>query len=137
MAEFEDQIAISRDLASRQSLGNIFYQVSPLMENRSRINDLLKNTIYPAPVLPPTMPWIDAFPPAPPAGVRASNKQLTWNAAASDIRSWTLYQKVSSNWKLLRILNRNTTQIDLDSGTYALCAVDRLANESQGVVVNV
>lgn len=137
VAEFEDQIAISRDLASRQSLGNIFYQVSPLMENRSRINDLLKNTIYPDPVLPPTMPWIDAFPPAPPAGVRASNKQLTWNAAASDIRSWTLYQKVSSNWKLLRILNRNTTQIALDSGTYALCAVDRLANESQGVVVNV
>lgn len=137
VAEFEDQIEISRDLASGQSLGNIFYQVTPLMENRSRINDRLKSTIYPDPVLPPTMPWIDAVPPSPPTGLSISNKQLSWNATSGDIRAWTLYQKVSSNWKLIRILNRDTTRIPLESGTYALCAVDRLSNESQGVVISV
>jgi hypothetical protein len=63
--------------------------------------------------------------------------KLTWRAAANgDIRSWTLYQQKGDTWKLLKVLEAATTEATIEPGTYALCAVDRMANESAGVVVS-
>ena len=137
IAEFEEQIAMSRDLASRQSLGNIFYHVNPLLENRAGINDRFKRDIYTEPALVPTVPWIDSVPPPPPTNVRTSNRQLSWSKPSRAVRSWTLYQKLGSTWKLVNILPEPTRQLTLPSGTYALCSVDRLANESKGIQVTI
>ncbi|NEQ21756.1 MAG: hypothetical protein F6K28_21595, partial [Microcoleus sp. SIO2G3] len=46
-----------------------------------------------------------------------------------------LYKQNGTTWKLVRILDATATTVTVEPGTYALCAVDNLANESTGVVV--
>jgi hypothetical protein len=107
-------------------------------ENRLGVNDRFRSQLYTTPALAPTMPWLDATPPQSPTGVSLNGRNLTWNRDSSnEVRSWTLYQQVGNNWQLKQIFNAQTTSANLAPGTYALCAADRLANESAGVVVSV
>ena len=53
------------------------------------------------------------------------------------MRSWTLYRQSGDNWIIQRILSAGTTFATVPPGTYAVCAVDRLGNESVGVVITV
>ncbi|MBC7969360.1 MAG: hypothetical protein H7Z11_04370 [Verrucomicrobia bacterium] len=55
-----------------------------------------------------------------PTGVRSSNGKLTWNAATSEIRGWTLYPQNGNTWTLRQILPAAITTTALPSGTYAL-----------------
>jgi uncharacterized lipoprotein YddW (UPF0748 family) len=135
--EFEEQVGMSRDRAAQLSLGNIYYNMKPFLENRNGIVDDFKRSIYSTPALPPTYPWIVATPPAPPVEVKASNRQITWKAPSGQVRSWTLYRQSGNSWQLRQILTAATTQVTVDSGTYAVCTVDRLNNESVGAIVSV
>ena len=136
ISEFERQVEISRNEADRLSLGNIFYSAKVIKENWLGVNERFKSNLYFQPALPPTMPWLDANPPEPPTGVRVSYGQISWNPAISnDIRSWSLYQQQGNRWQLVKILNSSTNQVKVVPGTYALCAVDNLANESVGLVI--
>jgi hypothetical protein len=138
ISEFKRQVEISRRKADAFSLGNIFFSMKVFKENRLGVNDAFKSSIYPRPALPPAMPWLDAQPPAPPTGVTASAGVLTWNPPASnDIRSWTVYKRTGNSWALLGIVPAGTPGARVGPGTYAVSAVDRIANESQGVVVSV
>ncbi len=76
-------------------------------------------------------------PPQPPEDVRVVNNTLVWKPAAGHIRAWTIYQKNGNNWKLLRVRDASVKQTSVFPGTYAVCSVDRFANESRGVVVEV
>jgi uncharacterized lipoprotein YddW (UPF0748 family) len=136
--EINKQVDISRKLVDALSLGNIFFSMSSLSENRQGIYDKFKSSIYAKPVLVPTMAWRDALPPFPPTGLTAKNRQLTWKATDErDVRSWTLYKQSGGGWTLLRILPGTTRVATVEPGIYALCAVDRMANESAGLVVMV
>lgn len=137
ISEFERQVEISRKDADQLSLGNIFYSAKVIKENWLGFNERLKSNLYSQPALPPTMPWLDAVPPEPPTGVQVSYGQISWNPSSSDrIRSWTLYQQQGNGWQLVKILNSNTNRVRVVPGTYALCAVDNLANESVGRVID-
>jgi uncharacterized lipoprotein YddW (UPF0748 family) len=136
--EINKQVKISRSLASNLSLGNIFFSMSSITENRQDIADNFTNSLYTQPALVPTMSWQDATPPSPPIALLANNSKLTWQSVDNNkIRSWTLYKKNGATWTLQQILSVNTTVVTVEPGTYAVCAVDRLANESVGVVVDV
>ncbi len=137
--EITKQVEISRNLVDRLSLGNILYSMKDLLSNRQGIVDSLKASTYIQPALIPIMQWIDATPPPIPTGVNLKNgNQLIWNNTANyDTRSWTLYQQNGDNWMLAKILPVATNTVVLTPGTYALCAVDRMGNESAGVVVTV
>lgn len=137
--EITKQIEISRNLVEKLSLGNILYSMKDLLTNRQGIVDSLKTSTYVQPALVPIMQWIDATPPPIPTSVSLKNdNQLIWNNTANyDTRSWTLYQQNGDNWTLVKILSASTNMIFLPAGTYALCAVDRMGNESAGVVVSV
>ncbi len=138
ISEYQRQVEITRNLASKLSLGNIFYNMKVFNENRLGVVDAFKASLYSEPALAPSMQWLGAVPPAIPTGVGVKDGKLTWRAATNgDIRSWTLYQQKGDMWKLLKVLNAATTTATVEPGTYALCAVDRLANESAGVVVSV
>jgi uncharacterized lipoprotein YddW (UPF0748 family) len=138
ISEFERQVEISRAGADKLSLGNIFFSMKVFKENRLGVNDRFRSQLYTTPALAPTMPWLDATPPQSPTGVSLNGRNLTWNRDSSnEVRSWTLYQQVGNNWQLKQIFNAQTTSANLAPGTYALCAADRLANESAGVVVSV
>ncbi|HBB34348.1 MAG TPA: hypothetical protein DDZ80_16540 [Cyanobacteria bacterium UBA8803] len=136
--EINKQIEISRSLEGKRSLGNIFFSMSALSANRQGIYNTLKSSVYAKPALAPKMGWLEALPPSPPEQLRVQDGKLTWQADDNrDIRSWTLYKQDSGAWRLDRILSGATRVATVEPGTYALCAVDRLANESAGVVVSV
>jgi uncharacterized lipoprotein YddW (UPF0748 family) len=136
--EYERQVEISRNLASKLSLGNIFYSMSVLQENRLEVFDQFKTSLYGEPALVPTMSWLDNQLPKPPEKVRVRDGKLIWEARESDkIRAWTLYRQVNGSWKLEKILGADSGEIAVESGTYALCAVDRLSRESLGAAIAV
>ena len=138
ISEYERQVEITRNLASKQALGNIFYSMKPFTENRLGVFDRFKTSLYAETVLAPSMAWLGTTPPAIADGVGVKEGKLTWKPAVSeDIRAWTIYQQDAGNWKLLRVIDAATTDVTLEPGTYALCAVDKLANESAGVEISV
>ncbi|HIK56406.1 MAG TPA: family 10 glycosylhydrolase [Synechococcales cyanobacterium M55_K2018_004] len=134
--EIERQVAITRNLASKLALGNIFYSAKAFTTNRQGISDRFQAETYRAPALPPTMPWLGTTSPAPPQNVRSQGGRLTWSAAPNT-RCFTLYQRQGTAWNLKKILPATVTSFILSPGTYALCTVDRLANESTGVIADV
>lgn len=136
ISEFERQVQLSRQEVNRLSLGNILYSAKVLRDNWLGVNERFKTNLFSQPALPPTMPWLDAVPPEPPTGIQVSSGQISWNPATSnDIRSWSLYQRQGNSWQLARILPANVNNLRVNPGTYALCAVDNMANESAGVVI--
>jgi uncharacterized lipoprotein YddW (UPF0748 family) len=133
--EIEKQLVITRN-QGQLALGNIFFSVSSINDNRQGIADKFKSVLYAKPALVPTMSWQNAVAPLPPTGVQFNNGKLNWQASDSQpVRSWTLYRQSGSSWVLQRILSAGTTFATVEPGTYAVCAVDRLANESVGVVI--
>jgi uncharacterized lipoprotein YddW (UPF0748 family) len=137
--EIVKQVKISRNLANNLSLGNIFFSMTSINDNRQGIADTFKGSIYNTPVLAPTMSWRNATPPSLVGGLQVTNRRLSWNPATSsqDVRSWTLYRKTGDTWMLQRVLSRGTNFATVEAGTYAVCSVDRMANESMGLVIKV
>ncbi|MGB3760097.1 MAG: hypothetical protein WBA07_27595 [Rivularia sp. (in: cyanobacteria)] len=135
--EIIQQVTISRSLREHLSLGNIFFSASAIEENRQDIAEKFKYLLYKQPALVPRMPWKNAIPPASQVKVQADNRKISWATGGGEIRSWTLYIRSGSNWKLQRVLSKGTTFATIEPGTYAVCAVDRMANQSAGVVVTV
>ncbi|MDY7021069.1 MAG: family 10 glycosylhydrolase [Cyanobacteriota bacterium] len=138
VSEFERQVEISRQNSPYLSLGNIFFSMKVFRDNRKGVNDVFKSELYSKPALVPPMTWIDNEAPQPPTGVEVQYDTVSWNPSADvDIRSWTVYQQQGENWELMKILNAETTTIRLPIGTYAIKAVDRMANESVEQIVAV
>jgi uncharacterized lipoprotein YddW (UPF0748 family) len=135
LEEIDRQVAITRQESNRLVLGNIFFSMDALANNRQGVGDRFRNATYQTPAAPPDMPWLVAAAPRIPTGVQGSNGKLTWNAASPDVDTWTLYEQAGTVWVLRDILPAATRAIVVSPGTYALCAVNRLAKESPGVVV--
>ncbi|HEY9800852.1 MAG TPA: family 10 glycosylhydrolase [Leptolyngbyaceae cyanobacterium] len=136
--EIEKQVKISRNQATDLSLGNIFFSVGSIIENRQDISDSFQNSLYTKPALVPTMSWQSTTAPPPPKELQVNNRRLSWQPGDNQpVRSWTLYRQSDSNWTIQRVLSAGTTFATVQPGTYAVCAVDRLANESLGVVIRV
>lgn len=136
--EIQKQIQLSRNLAGKLSLGNIFFSMSSLSENRQGIADQFKNVYYSRPAIVPTMSWQNSTPPSPPKELKFENGRLNWQAGNNQpVRSWTLYRQNGDSWIIQRILSAGTTFATVQPGTYAVCAVDRLGNESAGVTITV
>ena len=138
VGEFDRQIALSRSWSDRLSLGNIFYSMKALRDNKEGISDLLKTKFYQQLALPPVMEWLNISAVTPPSKVTKQGDTLTWQVGAnnlSHLRCWTLYQQQGSNWQLVQVIPTSVTSVKINSGTYALCGVDRNNRETLGVVV--
>lgn len=137
ISEYEEQVEISRNLRSKLSLGNIFYSMKVFTENRLEVVDQFKSSIYSEPAVVPSMEWLKTEPPKKPGNVRARDGKLSWQKVCDgETCYWTLYRQQDGVWRLYKILNSATLEIALESGVYALSAVDRIGNESVGVVVS-
>jgi uncharacterized lipoprotein YddW (UPF0748 family) len=137
LQEIERQIEITRQHPSAFVLGNIFFSVSTLLTNREGVTDRFRNVTYQTPALAPVVTWLTASRPVVPSGVRGNNGQLSWNAAPTGVRSWTLYRRMGTQWALQQILPASVNRLSVPAGTYALCGVNRLSQESRGVVVSI
>jgi hypothetical protein len=84
------------------------------------------------------MSWQNGTPPSPPKELKFENGKLNWQPGDNKpVRSWTLYRQNGDSWIIQRILSAGTTFATVQAGTYAVCAVDRLGNESLGVRITV
>ncbi|MBE9050775.1 family 10 glycosylhydrolase [Nostocales cyanobacterium LEGE 11386] len=137
--EIDKQVKITRNLAGNLSLGNIFFSMSSINQNRQGISDRFQNSLYASPAIVPTMSWQNAAAPPPPKELQVNNRRLSWQPGDHQpVRSWTLYRQTGDTWMLQRVLSAGTTFATVQqAGTYAVCAVDRLANESAGMVITV
>ncbi|CEJ44956.1 glycoside hydrolase family 10 protein [Umezakia ovalisporum] len=137
--EVNKQVIITRNLAAKLSLGNIFFSMNSINQNREGIADIFRRSLYASPACVPAMSWQNGAAPLPPQQVQVNNRRLSWQLGNNQwVRSWTLYRQTGNNWILQRVLSAGTTFATVQqAGTYAVCAVDRLANESLGVVVKV
>ncbi|MEX0271053.1 family 10 glycosylhydrolase [Leptolyngbyaceae cyanobacterium UHCC 1019] len=137
LAEIDRQIDITRQLTPKLVLGNVFFSMDAITQNRQGVGDRFRTVTYRTPALAPTIPWLTSSTPALPSGLKATAGKLTWNPAPPDVRSWTLYQKTGDQWILKQILPASVRETIASPGTYALSAVNRLAGESAAVVVTV
>ena len=138
VGEFDRQITLSRSWEKRLSLGNIFYSMKALRDNKQGISDLLKTKFYQQLALPPMMEWLNIPAAAPPSKVTKQGDTLTWQAGTnnlSNLRCWTLYQQQGSSWQLVQVIPSSVNSIKINPGTYALCGVDRTNRESLGIVI--
>lgn len=138
VGEFDRQLTLSRSWEKRLSLGNIFYSMKVLRDNKEGIGDLLKTKFYQSLALPPVMEWLNSPAAATPTKVTKQGDTLTWQVVTnnpSHLRCWTLYQQQGNNWQLVQVIPSAVTSIKINPGTYALCAVDRNNRETLGVVI--
>ena len=140
-SEFKTQLEASREAFEFQSLGNIFFGLRVFRgKSGASVLDRFTSDLYPTQALPPAMPWLSNRPPRRPENVHAGNTEIRWDSAASPaVKHWTLYARDAEDgcWELADILPSSTTRVDAAPGTYALCACDRLMQESIGVLVTV
>ncbi len=136
-SEIDQQVRISRSLLENLSLGNVFFDVDSIVDNRQAIADKLRYSLYNQPALPPTISWQQTLLPSPPTNLQFNNRKLGWDGEFKnpDIRCWTLYRQNGDTWQLQRVLSKGTNFATVGPGTYAVCKVDKMANESLGRVI--
>ncbi|MFM7449358.1 MAG: family 10 glycosylhydrolase [Leptolyngbyaceae cyanobacterium] len=144
LTEIEKQVAITRSLNPQLALGNIFFSQDALAQNREGISDRFATSTFSTPALAPTINWLQVMPPTQPLNLRVTGNHLSWNTAPN-LRGWAVYLKTENQagtglpvrWRLQRLLPAATTGLTLPAGTYAIAGVNRLAQESGGIVVTV
>ncbi len=137
LAEIERQVELTRQALPKLVLGNIFFSMGALAENRQGVSDRFQTTTYKTPALGPVMPWLKATAPPPPLTLQKQGPKVVWTAANADTFAWSLYRQEDTSWILQAILPAATTNVTLPTGTYAICAVNRQSVESAGLVVKV
>lgn len=85
------------------------------------------------------MTWLTAPAPSSPQNVRASaDFKLHWSPDLSHtVRSWAVYALRADVWELVHVLNRDTTEVGVQGGYYAVRGANRLGKESDAVTVHV
>ena len=136
--EFRAQIELSRQFRDQSSLGNIYFSMRPLRQDREGIVGVLRSEFYAEPALTPPLAVRPSEGPAPPR-VALSGRRLTLEGAG-ELRAFGVYRAEGAEedaWRLVRLIPGAEAEAELDPGRYAVSAVDRFGAESAGVVVEV
>ncbi|MCA9685809.1 MAG: family 10 glycosylhydrolase, partial [Myxococcales bacterium] len=135
------QVEISRLYAGSNSLGNIFFQVQPLLADTQGINGALHQQFYGQPALtPPLAERLDESV-DPPLVTVDGVSALVEDLAQQRLRAWVVYGDQGGNWVLDRIIpvepGQSSAMIDLGAGRWAISAAGWHNVESPGVVVEI
>ncbi|XP_061177981.1 glycosyl hydrolase YngK-like [Saccostrea echinata] len=139
VSEIERQVGLSRDRRDHLSLGNIFFSAKIFSHNTHGIANTFTSGEYSTPAIQPEMAWLTAPAPSTPQNVHASaDSKLHWSSDSSNtVRSWAVYTFKADVWELLKVLDRDTLQLSVPAGYYAMRGVNRLGKESEAVVIHV
>ena len=126
--------------------GNIHFSMRPLMDNRGKLADQLRNTVYAEPALVPPCAWLQKAPPAKPTvqakRIRGNNVDAQWSASETPWQ-WAVQVRTGGQWHLQVFPGHKT------SGTFvpdseghapefvAVSAVSRCGVTSESVVYKV
>lgn len=136
--EFVTQLELTRAQRPNGALGNIYFQIEPLMTDAFGVATALHEGFYLEPALSPPLavdvgatldpPWVDDD------GLTAS---LTAPDGPAALRAYAVYRDDGGTWTLDQILPFDTDSVELAPGTrWAISAVDRRGVESPGVVLD-
>lgn len=129
--------------------GNVYFSAKSVATNPLDAHGLIARGWYQKAALTPTMPWIDAIPPAPVKRARWKGDQIRWNGSRNAAQ-YLVYRiekpaaeviscDIADTRNLVTIVNAPITMARITSGkdkgvTYLVSAVDRGSNESGAVV---
>lgn len=161
--EILNQIMIARGFVP-EGPGHVHFSFKTFMRDSSKLNEVLKMSLYRTPALVPPSPWLDNTPPADPqvvVGVDTSVVRIGWNHPdEGDVFRWVVYAQYNNTWEPI-IQNRYSRILDLSRERVleerirrrrepdsvgvrverlqqiAVSAVDRVGNESGKVKVRV
>lgn len=132
------QIEISRMHADGNSLGNVFFQVEPLLADTLGINEALHQEFYGLPALsPPLAERLDEIVEPPLVEVLGTSVSLS-DPAEQRLRAFVVYaDDGGGGWTIDRIVPASTLQFELGPGRWAISAAGWHNVESLGVVVEI
>lgn len=137
VAEFRRQVGISRALRDAGSLGNVYFHIGPLLQDRASVNAMLHGDFYGRPALTPPVADLREVAVAVP---RVTVEGARVRVRAGDeraLRAWTVYRDQGGEWTLDRIVPAGTEAFELPAGRFAVAAAARHGVESRGVVIEV
>ncbi len=132
--EILNQVASARALGAG---GTIHFSIKPYLENRAALSTRLADTLYAEPALPPSSPWLDGAPPAPPI--------VSWNDISRSIgispgdpetpQFWVIRALVGGRW-VTDVVSGELREVPLGTFPVAIgaAAVDRAGNTSPTVM---
>ncbi|MGE0083018.1 MAG: family 10 glycosylhydrolase [Desulfococcaceae bacterium] len=103
--EIIGQVHLNRGLHNVSVLGNSFYRAiskDDLLIGPENLKKKLSTGFYATPALPPSMPWLDQTPPAPPANLRLQKDQdgisvLAWDEPGPTVIRYAVYLQYREN----------------------------------------
>lgn len=138
--EILTQVEFSRLYRDQNSMGNIFFQVAPLMNDTLGVNGALYDEFYGTPALtPPLVERMDQEV-EPPWVTVVDQAAMLEDPSGQRLRAWAVYADVGGDWQLDRIVPVEAgggDVIELGAGRWAISAVAWHNGESQGVVVEI
>lgn len=137
-----DDILKRLDITRKQpgATGLVYFSMKPLMENQGEIATTLRNNAYQSVALVPPSPWLDAQPPAAPAGtasrdVATGGMTVQWQTPREPDAFLTgIYARVNGRW-LFDVMPLGAGRYNFPAtgaipDAVALTYIDRTGNES-------
>ncbi len=132
------QVELSRFYADGNSLGNVFFQVQPLLADTLGVNAALYGDFYQQPALTPPLAERQDVVVEPPFVTVAGAGVQVEDPAQQGLRSYVVYSDQGQGvWALDRIVPATQSSIALSPGRWAISAVGWHNVESFGVVVEI
>ncbi len=137
------QVEISRMYADGNSLGNVFFQIEPLLSDTLGINDALYQDFYGQPALTPPLAERIGETVEPPIVEVAGSTVTSSDPADQRLRAFVVYaDNGMGGWTIDRIVPvsatpASTTQFELGSGRWAISSAGWHNVESLGVVIEI
>lgn len=135
--EFRAQLDHNRRYLPEGGVGEFFFQIDPLLENRDGIADVLRAEYYARPALSPVLTHAIGEELAPPAiSVEAGTLAIGHPDAAS-LRAWVLYRRAGDAYEVDSIHAPAPAIPAPPAGEWAVSAADKRGVESRGVLVRI
>lgn len=138
LAEYAEQMKLSRAERPRGVRGSIFFSAKPLVEDTQGLRSSLAMTYFAAPAATPRLAAAPAGAPEPPAVALADGGIEVTLPASVRARAIAVYRDGGALDRLVPAeAFSGPTKVTLGAGRFAITTVDRAGRESVGMVVEV
>ena len=136
-SEITNQVAYSRSIG-RNYVGQVFWSMKSLMQNRGGISDGLTKNFYQQAALVPPMPWISNKAPGPPSvqAQRVSNGvSVAWSSVAG-CSKYAVQARYGKQWVFVYATPGKKATLRGTPDAIAVSAVDRYGNCSNPAILS-
>lgn len=130
VAEFVEQVRLTRAARERGALGNIHYHINPLRQNTQGLTTALVENFYKKPAAAPPIAGATGRPAMPVLSVSEAGVRYE---GSEKVRYFAVYRE----GELIQLVPGVQREFGLARGEYVISVIDRLDRESLGVPVTV